>query len=100
MEIRNVPWQENNRPPILIGLKAMEMPEIYVWQLKAQRYHIWSLPSDLRTRLNIACYYYWEKYLQSFLGEMFSCLEKNTLKMSVAMTWSEEWGVESRVCWL
>lgn len=85
---------------MLMGLKTMEMPESYVWQLKAQCYHIWSLPNDLSTRLNIACYYYWEKYLQSFVGEMFSCLEKNTLKKSVAMTWSDEKGVESRVCWL
>lgn len=87
MEISSVPGQEKQTSLCLYVWKLYGNARKSCWQLKAQHYHIWSPLNDLSARINIACQYYWEKYLQTFVGEMFSCLEKNTLQMNVAMTW-------------
>lgn len=55
MEIRACLDKKNRLLYAYMFENSMEMPESYVWQLKAQHYHIWSLLNDLSTRLNIAC---------------------------------------------
>lgn len=69
MEIRSVPGQEKQTSLCLYVWKFHGNARKSCWQLKAQHYHIWSPLNDLSIRINIACQYYWEKYLQTFVGE-------------------------------